>query len=430
MKAAFLTLGCKVNQYETEVMTEQLQANGFEIVAAGEKPDVLVINSCTVTEESSRKVCQLLRRYRRLLPGAMLVLTGCMPQAFPEAAGALSEADIVLGNTRRANLLPAVLEFLDSHERILRISPHETDEAFERSVISGFSGHTRAFLKIEDGCNRFCSYCIIPYARGRVRSKPMEDIRREASLLTGRGFREIVLVGINLSAFGSERGETLVDAVEEVSQVDGVSRIRLGSLEPDLLTEEVIGRLATIPSFCPQFHISLQSGCDETLLRMNRRYNTAFYRGIVQSIRRHFDYPAVTTDIMVGFPGETEQEFSASLRFAEEISFAKAHVFSYSMRPGTRASGFDAQVPAGVKAERSRRMIELTSRTRREFLSAQMGRMCSVLLEQPAGNGNLEGYTENYTPVRIRASEALCGQTVDVKITAAEDDFCAGVLIK
>lgn len=428
MKAAFLTLGCKVNQYETEVMAEQLRANGFEIVPAEHAPDVLVLNSCTVTEESSRRARQLLRRYRRLLPDAVLVLTGCMPQAFPKEAEALSEADIVLGNTRRAELLPAVVEFLSRRERILRIAPHEAGEAFERSVISGFSGHTRAFLKIEDGCNRFCSYCIIPYARGRVRSKPMEDIRREASLLAGMGFREIVLVGINLSAFGSERGETLVDAVEEVSRVEGISRIRLGSLEPDLLTGEVIARFSRIPAFCPQFHLSLQSGCDETLRRMNRRYDAAFYRGIVESIRASFENPAVTTDIMVGFPGETEEEFCASLRFAEEIAFAKAHVFSYSVRPGTRAADLEGQVPAHVKAERSRRMIELTARTRLAFLRAQEGRVCSVLFEQPAEDGTLEGYTENYTPVRVPAPETLCGQTADVRITFAEDDFCRGEL--
>ena len=281
MKAKIITLGCKVNQYESEAMLEALLAGGFQEAASGEEADVVVVNSCTVTATSDQKVRQTLRRARKENPGAVTVLTGCMPQAFPEEAAALLEADVVLGNARRADLLPRVMEYLSSKQRIVDIAPHEKGEKFERMAVSTFHGRTRAFLKIEDGCDRFCSYCIIPYARGRVRSKPLEDIREEVQRLGEQGFQEVVLTGINLPAYGRELGLHLCDAVEAACQAPGISRVRLGSLEPEQLTPDVIARMAKEEKLCPQFHLSLQSGCDATLQRMNRHYTTAEYRQIV-----------------------------------------------------------------------------------------------------------------------------------------------------
>ena len=301
MKAKIITLGCKVNQYESEAMLEALLAGGFQEASHQEEADLVVVNSCTVTATSDQKVRQTLRRAKKENPGAVTVLTGCMPQAFPEEAAALLEADIVLGNARRGDLLPRVLEYLSSKQRIVDIAPHEQGEKFERMAVSAFHGRTRAFLKIEDGCDRFCSYCIIPYARGRVRSKPLEDLRQEVQALGEQGYREVVLTGINLPAYGKELGLHLCDAVEAACQADGIHRVRLGSLEPEQLTEEVIARMAKEKKLCPQFHLSLQSGCDQTLRRMNRHYTTEEYRQIVKNLRAAFPNCAITTDIMVGF---------------------------------------------------------------------------------------------------------------------------------
>ncbi|MFR7551312.1 MAG: tRNA (N(6)-L-threonylcarbamoyladenosine(37)-C(2))-methylthiotransferase MtaB, partial [Acutalibacteraceae bacterium] len=330
MKVKMITLGCKVNQYESEAMLSSLLKNGFSAAQDGEPADVVVLNSCTVTAESDRKVRQVFRRAKKDNPDAVMVLSGCMAQAFPEDAKRLEEADIILGTSNRARLLPDLLAFLSARQRIIDIEPHTSGEAFERLQVDSFSGRTRAFVKIEDGCNRFCSYCIIPYARGRVRSKPLEDLRGELHALAANGFREVVLTGINLSAYGQEFGLHLCDAIEAACSVPGIERVRLGSLEPEQLSEDVIRRMAKQKKLCPQFHLSLQSGCDATLRRMNRHYTADEYRTIVRNLRAAFENAAVTTDIMVGFAGETNAEFEASLAFAKEIAFAKVHVFAYS----------------------------------------------------------------------------------------------------
>ena len=327
MKISIITLGCKVNQYESEAMFSQLIAAGFSPALPGEASDVIIVNSCTVTASSDHKVRQALSHARRENPQAVIVLTGCMPQAFPEASAQLADADIVLGNQQRALLLPHLMQFLKTRERIVDIPPHESGEAFEPMNVQRFHDRTRAFLKIEDGCNRFCAYCIIPYARGRVRSKPLEALREEVEALAANGYREIVLTGINLSAYGQELGLHLCDAVEAAATPEGILRVRLGSLEPEQLSLSVIHRLSQQEKLCPQFHLSLQSGCNETLSRMNRHYTTDEYRVIVQNLRNAFENAAITTDIMVGFPGETEAEFAASLAFVKEIAFARAHIF-------------------------------------------------------------------------------------------------------
>lgn len=429
MNVSIVTLGCKVNQYESEAMLERLLDAGFQAAGAKEPADVIIINSCTVTATSDHKVRQLLRRSRRENPGAAIVLTGCMPQAFPEKAATFEEADIVLGNSRRVDLLPRLLEFLSHHQRIVDIRPYEKGETFEQMSVSFFHERTRAFIKIEDGCNRFCSYCIIPYSRGRVRSKPLEELRKEVCRLADAGYREVVLVGINLSAYGQELGLHLCDAVECCCAVDGIERVRLGSLEPEQMDKEVVKRLSLQKKLCPQFHLSLQSGCTATLRRMNRHYSSDEYAAIVENLRANFENAAITTDIMVGFAGESEEEFEESLGFAQQIGFAKAHVFAYSRRPGTRADSMPDQLPNAVKEGRSRRMIDLTKRTRADFLRTQVGRRESVLFESRCENGVYEGYTMNYTPVRVASGENLCGKLKQVFITEAFGDYCSGKLV-
>ena len=430
MKAKIITLGCKVNQYESEAMLEALLAGGFQEAASGEEADVVVVNSCTVTATSDQKVRQTLRRARKENPGAVTVLTGCMPQAFPEEAAALLEAAVVLGNARRADLLPRVMEYLSSKQRIVDIAPHEKGEKFERMAVSTFHGRTRAFLKIEDGCDRFCSYCIIPYARGRVRSKPLEDIQEEVRRLGEQGFQEVVLTGINLPAYGRELGLHLCDAVEAACQAPGISRVRLGSLEPKQLTPDVIARMAKEEKLCPQFHLSLQSGCDATLRRMNRHYTTAEYRQIVGNLWAAFPGCAITTDIMVGFAGETQEEFEQSLQFAREIAFAKVHVFAYSRRPGTRAYDAPGQVPNKVKEERSRQMIQVTKTTQQAFLQAQVGKVEEVLFEQQREQGVWEGYTRNYTHVLAPSGKDLSGQLLPVELLEVQGESCVGRLAR
>lgn len=426
MKVKFITLGCKVNQYESEAMLELLLREGFQEAADGEEADVVVVNSCTVTATGDQKARQALRRAKKQNPGAVAVLTGCWPQAFPREAAEFQEADIVLGTKNRAALLPHILSYFSHKQRIVDIAPHEAGEKFEAMRVSSFHGRTRAFLKIEDGCNRFCSYCIIPYARGRVRSKPLSEIRAEVKSLAAHDYREVVLTGINLPAYGQDLGLHLCDAVEATCEEPEIRRVRLGSLEPEQLTEEVIARLQRQKKLCPQFHLSLQSGCDETLRRMNRHYTTAEYRQIVKNLRAAFPGCAITTDIMVGFAGETEEEFQTSLNFAKEIAFAKVHVFAYSRRPGTKAYTAPDQVPEKVKEERSRVMIAVTLATQRAFLRAQVGNTEEVLFEQAADKNVYEGYTGNYTLVRAVSPMPLHGQLLPVQITEAGEGFCLG----
>lgn len=427
-RIAFTTLGCKVNQYETECLAEAFAKNGFEVVEPDEIADVYVINSCTVTASGDKKTRQLLRRLKKRNPAAVAALTGCYPQAFPAEAAAIPEADIVTGARDRLGLVDKVLRALKG-ERIVDIEPHVRGEAFEPMRVSGLRGRTRAYLKIEDGCERYCSYCVIPIARGPIRSKPMEDIREEVTGLAAAGYKEVVLVGINLSSYGKELGLRLIDAIELCCSVPGIERVRLGSLEPELLTGDDIARMAKLRNFCPQFHLSLQSGCDRTLKAMNRHYDTAEYARIVRDIRAAFDNPAITTDIMVGFAGETDEDHRASLAFAEEIGFAKVHVFAYSRRAGTVAARRPEQVPEPVKDVRSREMIALTDRVRDEFLLSQIGRVEDVLLETTKTPFGYEGFTMNYTPVAVDCPPEKCGTVVRVRINAVLDGRCLGEIV-
>lgn len=426
MKVKVITLGCKVNQYESEAMLSALLQNGFSLAEDKESADVVILNSCTVTAESDRKVRQLFRRAKKDNPDAVMVLSGCMAQAFPEDAQRLEEADIILGTSNRKQLLPHLMTFLSTRQRIIDIEPHTNDEKFERLQVDSFTGRTRAFVKIEDGCNRFCSYCIIPYARGRVRSKPIEDLKTELESLAAHGFKEVVLTGINLSAYGQEFGLHLCDAIEAACAVEGIERVRLGSLEPEQLSADVIRRMAKQEKLCPQFHLSLQSGCDATLKRMNRHYTADDYRTIVRNLRAAFENAAITTDIMVGFAGETDEEFAASLAFAREIAFAKVHVFAYSRRPGTKAYNMGDQLTNAVKEQRSREMIRVTTETQQQFFSAQIGRTESVLFEREIMPGVYEGYSMNYTPVVAAFGKDVSGQILRVQIESFNDTHCIG----
>lgn len=430
MKVAFYTLGCKVNQYETQILTELFAKSGYEIVAHTEKSDIYVINSCTVTATGDQKTRKILRHFAAKNPDAKLALTGCFPQAFPEAAAALPEADVIAGAGERGALVGLVERCIATGERVISIKAHERDEPFERMSAVGFSEHSRAFVKIEDGCERYCAYCIIPTARGSVRSKSPDDLRAELLALADAGYREVVLVGINLSCYGKELGLRLIDAVELTCSIPGIERVRLGSLEPELLTGADISRMSAQAKMCPQFHLSLQSGCDATLRRMNRHYDIAEYARIADELRKSFNNCAITTDIMVGFPGEDESEFAESLAFAERIKFAKAHVFAYSPRAGTRAADMPDQVSKFDKDARSARMIALTTKTRDAFWASQLGQEFSVLFERET-RGMWEGHSENYIPVRVSAGpdELLRGETRRVRLTAALPDYCEGILV-
>jgi len=429
LRAAFCTLGCKVNQYETAALERLFAAQGFAIVPAEEQADVYVVNSCTVTAQGDRKSRRLLRRLRRKAPGAVVALCGCYPQASPQEAAAIPEADIITGSRDRAGLLSMVLAHLEDRDRprSVRILPHEKGEPFEPLRPDTFCGHTRAFVKIQDGCERFCAYCIIPRARGPVRSKPLEELRRELDALAASGYKEVVLVGINLPSYGQDLGLRLLDAVRCACEAPGIPRVRLGSLEPELLTGADIAGMARLPGLCPQFHLSLQSGCDETLRRMRRHYDTAEYRRIAGDLRAVFPGCAITTDIMVGFPGETPEEFRASLAFAREIAFAKVHVFAYSRRPGTPADRLPGQVPEEEKACRSQEMTAAAALDRRAFLAGQVGTTARVLLENRGAAGFWEGYTPNYTPVRVTAPLCRPGELVQVLLTGAGAGWCTAV---
>ena len=424
MKAAFHTLGCKVNQYESQAMAQSLEKQGFIIVDTSEKADVYVINSCTVTAESDRKTRQAVRKFKKQHPESIVVLTGCMTQAFPEYGEKLDEADIVIGNKSNKLLADYINQYINGSGRIFAVDLHKTGDKFTGDTISTFRERTRASVKIEDGCNRFCSYCIIPYARGRVRSKPLDELKNEIAELEKNGFSEIVLVGINLSAYGTDSTGNIVDAVKLAASFDGIKRVRLGSLEPDHITDEIIRGLAEIPEFCPQFHISLQSGCNNTLKRMNRHYTSGEYFELCQKLRSAFDGTTLTTDIMVGFPGETQADFESSLEFAQKVGFEKVHVFPYSIRPGTPAAKMADQIEKSEKEKRAAKMSTACEKIRKDFLERQIGNTLEVLVEE-YHDGYAQGYTKNYTPVKIACEENLHG-IIKTKITAVDGDFCIG----
>ena len=431
MRVCFYTLGCKVNLNETGALEQMFHSAGFTIVPEGEEADVFVVNSCTVTNFGDQKSRKWLRRAKRENPGAVTVLTGCYPQAFPEEAARFLEADLVCGNGDRKAILENVMKLLDGHERIVAIAPHARGERFEELPVERFETHTRAFIKVEDGCNRQCAYCVIPRARGPVRSRAEESILNELHQLAAAGYREVVLSAISLPSYGLDTGTNLVELVERCAQVEGIERIRLGSLDPDMLTPEYIARLAAVDKLCPQFHLSLQSGCTATLRRMRRVYTAEQYAEVVENIRSAYgDRPvSFTTDCICGFPGETEADFEESRAFLKKIGFLKVHVFPYSRRSGTPAYDFPGQIHERDKQERSRTMNAAAEAIRKEVLAGYEGMEDDVLLETPLSETLFTGYTRLYVPVVVSAPGHASGEIVRVRLGAYDGERVRAALV-
>ncbi len=408
-KAALHNLGCKVNAYETEAMQQLLEKAGYEIVPFTEYADVYIINTCSVTNMADRKSRQMLHRAKKENPESIVVAAGCYVQTSPEQAKADESIDIIIGNNKKHELVDILAKYeADRPEKMNVKNINRAHEQYEEMQLEKTAEHTRAFLKVQDGCNQFCSYCIIPYARGRVRSRQTEDVVKEVTTLAANGYHEVVLTGIHLSSFGIDREDNLLHLIQEVHKIDGIERIRLGSLEPNIITEEFVSGIAKLPKLCPHFHLSLQSGCDATLVRMNRRYDTTSYAAKCKLLRRYYEHPAITTDVIVGFPGETEEEFETTKEFLERIHFYEMHIFKYSKRQGTKAAVMKDQVPEQVKTTRSARLIELEQQMSEEFREYYIGKEVTALLEETfeyEGETYLTGYTKEYVKIAVKVPE-------------------------
>ncbi|MDO4473885.1 MAG: tRNA (N(6)-L-threonylcarbamoyladenosine(37)-C(2))-methylthiotransferase MtaB [Eubacteriales bacterium] len=424
-KVALHNLGCKVNAYETEAMQEMLEQNGYEIVPFAEGADVYVINTCTVTNMADRKSRQMLHRAKKMNPNAVVVAAGCYVQAQGEKADDC--IDILIGNNRKKDLITILDEYWREKNEKLSCKVELIDightHEYEGLHLSRQAEHTRANVKVQDGCNQFCSYCIIPYARGRVRSRRMEDVVAEVRTLAQNGYKEVVLTGIHLSSYGIDFGGNLLDLIRAVHDVDGILRIRLGSLEPRIITREFAEGIAALPKICPHFHLSLQSGCDATLKRMNRRYSAEEYYEKCELLREVFDNPALTTDVIVGFPGETDEEFEESRAFVEKVNFYETHIFKYSRRQGTKAASMPDQVPKKVKTERSNIMLEMGREKQKNYEESFVGRTVEVLMEETVeidGERYQIGHTREYVKVRQKNEEIITNQLINIKIENTE----------
>ncbi len=430
----FITLGCKTNIYESEAMAQLFEAAGYTVVRDEDAPtDVCVINTCTVTGTGAKKSRQQIRRAVRLNPGAVIAATGCFAQTEPERVRSIEGVDVIIGNKGRSEIVKMVEDALagkktDSVIDILR------EKKFEEIAVSTGQSRIRANVKIEDGCDNFCSYCIIPFARGPVRSRSLDNIIKEADALAQNGYSEIVLTGIHIGSYGKDikDGRRLIDVIEALDKIDGIRRIRLGSIEPGIVDEEFAARAARLNKLCPQFHLSLQSGSDATLKRMKRRYSTAQYRGAAAALRKYFKDAAITTDLMVGFVGETDEEFEESYNFCKEIGFSQMHIFKYSVRRGTAAEKMPGRVDERVKDERSHRMLSLAADMKKDFYSKHIGRVMPVLIEQERQRGVYHATTANYMDVLISYGDGgdACGRIVDARITGydqAEEALTAEV---
>lgn len=429
-KVALHNLGCKVNAYETEAMQEILEQNGYEIVPFEEKADAYIVNTCSVTNMADKKSRQMLHRAKKMNPEAVVIAAGCYVQSAGEKLLKDTSVDILIGNNEKVNL-PSILENWEKEHKPLHVHDLTREHTYEELTLSHTAGHTRAFMKIQDGCNQFCTYCIIPYTRGRVRSRRLSDIVAEAGRLAENGYQEVVLTGIHLDSYGTdlEEHENLLTVIQEIAKIDGIKRIRLGSLEPRIMTEEFVAGLAAEEKLCPHFHLSLQSGCDATLKRMNRRYSAEEFRQCCERLRRHFDDPALTTDVIVGFPGETEEEFTATVEFLKDICFYETHVFKYSRRKGTKADRMPDQIPEQIKNQRSDVLLALTEKNSGEYRKKLLGRTVKVLLEEEStigGTTYLAGHTREYVKVAVAPETAAAGEIIDVKVTGLLKDMVLG----
>ncbi|MGM9974628.1 MAG: tRNA (N(6)-L-threonylcarbamoyladenosine(37)-C(2))-methylthiotransferase MtaB [Clostridiaceae bacterium] len=434
MKVAFATLGCRVNTYESEAMAEKFIREGYEMVDFSEKADVYVINTCTVTNMGDKKSRQIIGRARRLNPESIIAVVGCYSQIAPKEVSNIEGVDVVLGNRNKGEVVYWVNRSRDEKKQIVKVGEILKNKVFEELSIENFQDKTRAFLKIQDGCNRFCSYCLIPYARGGVCSKPNNKVIEEVKKLADHGFKEIILSGIHIASYGLDLDDkiTLVDILEELENIEGIERVRIGSIDPTFFTENTADRLAALTKLCPHFHLSLQSGCDETLKRMNRRYTAAEYREIVTLLREKIKDVSITTDVIVGFPGETSEEFNETYEFLKEIALTKVHIFKFSPRAGTKAEKMANQIDGKVKDERSKLLQELNEKNESNFGESYVGRTLPVLIEQKISHEeNLySGYTPNYLNIMVKynGDKDIIGGIVNVKIQSFKGESGLGII--
>ncbi len=424
-KAALHNLGCKVNAYETEAMRQILEEAGYEIVDFSQKADVYVVNTCSVTNMADRKSRQMLHRAKKKNPDSIVVAAGCYVQTKTKEAQTDPAVDLIVGNNQKHRLAEAIADYERDRTKRNSLTGINGRQPYETLHMTKTAEHTRAFIKVQDGCNQFCSYCIIPYARGRVRSRKAEDVLQEVRALAENGYQEIVLTGIHLSSFGTDTGERLPKLLEDLSAVEGIRRIRLGSLEPRIITEDFVKFLSETEKVCPHFHLSLQSGCDATLRRMNRKYDTDMYQKSCGLLRKYFEHPAITTDVIAGFPGETEEEFAATERFVRQIHFYEMHIFKFSVREGTKAAAMPNQIPEQIKTIRSERLIALADQMSEEFRSYYIGRDVEVLMEEPfesEGRRYFAGYTKEYVKIALETDRDLSNSFVKGRVLGRLDD--------
>lgn len=430
-KVAFYTLGCKVNQYETEAMLELFEKDGYEQVNSEEYADVYVINTCTVTHMSDRKSRQYIRRVKKKNPDAVIAVVGCYSQVSPEEILDIEEVNLVMGTNDRRKIVEEIKK-IDASKKVSTVDDIMKVKAFEEIEISQTNGKTRAFMKIQDGCDRFCTYCIIPYARGRVRSRDIDSIVDEVKKLANNGYKEVVLTGIHVASYGKDLKDKdikLLDVIKQINEIDKIERIRLSSVEPILFTDEFVNEVLKMDKVCPHYHLSLQSGCDETLKRMNRRYTTSEYKTIVDRLRSKMPNVAITTDVIVGFPGETNDEFKETYEFLKEIELSQMHIFKYSPRKGTPAATMENQVDPQMKHFRSEQLLNLSKVNFNKFANKFIGSELDVLFEQNIEGNKFEGLTSNYIRVVVESDKNIQGQILKVKINDVKDEYVEGILI-
>lgn len=432
MKVAFETLGCRVNQYETEAMIEKFIKSGYDIVSFGELADVYVINTCTVTNMGDKKSRQMISRARRTNSKAIIAVVGCYSQIAPEKVSKISGVDIVIGTRNKGDIVEKVEEYICKKEQIILVEDVMKNNVFEELNIEDYRNKTRAFLKIQDGCNNFCSYCLIPFARGGVCSKEPENVIEEIKRLVENGFKEVTLSGIQIALYGTDSKNKLglIDLLEEVDKIEGIERVRIGSISPKYFKDEIIDRFSKLKKLCPHFHLSLQSGCDETLKRMNRGYTTEEYKYIVQKLREKIKDVSITTDIIVGFPGESEEEFKKTYEFLEEIKLSKMHIFKYSPRVGTKACEIKEQIDGNIKDKRSSSLINLNKKLEKDFTNKFLKKGLKVLYEEKSNfeENSYEGYTPNYIKVVTKSNMNLQGKIANTIIKDVKEDYVLGKL--
>ena len=430
-KVAFYTLGCKVNQYETEAMLELFEKEGYEKAETEDYADVYVINTSTVTHMSDRKSRQYIRRMKKKNPDAIIAVVGCYSQVSPEEILSIDEVNLVMGTNDRKKIVEEVKK-IDASRKVSTVDDIMKVKAFEEIEINKTNGKTRAFMKIQDGCDRYCSYCIIPYARGRVRSRDLESIVKEVENLASNGYKEVVLTGIHVASYGKDIKDSdikLLDVIKQINDIEGIERIRLSSVEPILFTDEFVEAVSTMDKVCPHYHLSLQSGCDETLKRMKRRYTTEEYKAIVDRLRAAIPNVSITTDVIVGFPGETNEEFDKTYEFLKDIELTHMHVFKYSPRKGTPAATMENQVDPSTKHDRSEKLLQLNEENFNKFGQKMLGKEFNVLFEQKVGDNKYEGLTENYVKVIVESDNDISEQILKVKIKDVKNEFLEGILV-